>query len=522
MRRLAVLPVLLGALLVPAVAHAGRVAVLADGGRSARLVRAQLVGGLIDGNVDVLSESEYDAAARRLGIVGDGRVSPDGIRRIAAVAAVDAVLHAEIHRHRRHQVVRITFYDAMGDQQLDRTYRLYGGRLKRSDLARLVDFVARKVPAAPSAGGAMTASPPDTGGSSDTGRFGQMASGGSSGGSDTGDGSSARRRDDDARRQRQADQARQQAKADQRRRDDDARRQREAQARRDRAPDVGDADAAWRRTHRRHGDDGFGTGGWAGDDHGRRRSDDLAGATRRLPYISVIATGGGGSRSYHLKGQFTTVDYQTAGLYPVAGAVLDVFPFASAGPFVEGLGLEGSLDRGFLSSQFVDGNGQAQSLQTPVLRWFADLRYRVRVSPDSPWSTAVGLRVGYGATDFSADLANAVFTGVQQSGVRLGLEASQPLAPPYLSLSLVLAAQPFAQPGQAEATAYGPNASAGGFSLRVGLTGGTAAYHRGLVYGVWFDLVSMSDQFKGTGSRDSNASATERYLSVTGGLGYAF
>ncbi len=365
-----------------------------------------------------------------------------------------------------------------------------------------------------------------------------MASGGSGGSSDAG---GDPRRDDDARRQREADQARRQAEADQRRRDaeaaqrrqdaqadqrrqdDAARRRREAQARRDRAPDVGDADAAWRRTHHRHRDDGFGTGGWAGDDQGGHRPDDLVGEpSRRLPYISVIATGGGGSRSYHLKGQFTTVDYQTAGLYPVAGAVIDVFPFSSAGPFVEGLGLEGSLDRGFLTSQFVDGNGQPQSLQTPVLRWFADLRYRVRVSPDSPWSPAVGLRVGYGATDFSADLANAVFTGVHQSGVRLGLEASQPLAPPYLAVSLVLAAQPFAQPGQAEATAYGPNASAGGFSLRVGLTGGTAAYHRGLVYGVWLDLVSMSDQFKGTGSRDSNATASERYLAVTGGLGYAF
>ncbi|RMG20432.1 MAG: hypothetical protein D6729_02875 [Deltaproteobacteria bacterium] len=244
----------------------------------------------------------------------------------------------------------------------------------------------------------------------------------------------------------------------------------------------------------------------------------------RLPVVSVRAVAKTTQRAYSLEGQFTRVNYAMGSFefFPELGLAVDAFPLSTLGGAVEGLGVSGRFTRGFLVSQFADQAGQLQRLDTPVQRWHADLRYLFRFAPAQRASTALGVRLGYGVSEFLVPVANAVFTGVHHGGLRAGLELRQPLFPPFAVLEVRAVALPLVQPGADEARYYGPNASGFGWQVAGGLYGGTRIVGRGIVYGLWGELTGYLDTFQGTGTRDTDARAQESYVSLGMSLGYAY
>ncbi len=484
MRRVAILALLL--VLRPDVAEAGRLVVLQFEGRGpAAEARLSLVRPLlgIDG-LTLVPQRDYVAQAEAAGVGGDELATPSGVRRGAAVAAVDAVIAGRTVRKGNRWHLRLSYYDAEGTRRVHRDYLLVQGRFRANDLQRIVNYIeSRHASSSPAVAEEPPPEPPPP----------------------------------EVQLEPEPEAART-ARVSPTRHDDPAAGPREDRGR-ERERSGG--------RERRGRTSEFGGPDWARDDVRARTARGDLSTTR--PMFSVVLVAGGGNRSYEMVGPETSISYATSGsdsgwvpaLFPEFGVHLEGFPLRDDGPWLGGLGLEGGYSRGFVASYFRVGDS-SQQVKTPVQRIHFDGRFRLRVLSESVHSPEVGVRAGIGFSDFQPEVLNVAFTGVRHTSVRVGIEASQPILPPHLRLETWVVAMPMASPGEAEKHAFGLIAGGSGWAMRLGLAGGVGRAGSGPGWSTWFDRQVIRTEFEGTGTRDDGGTSEEVYYAIHFGAGWAF
>jgi hypothetical protein len=467
--RAAVLGLLAAILLAwPAPARAGRIVVLQfEGDGPAAQARLSLVRALLDvEGLTMVPQRDYVSEASAVGVGPNDLATPSGVRRAAAISAVDGVVAGQMLRRGNAFQVRILYFDGHGEELLSRAYDLVRGEMRADDLGRLTRFIQEK--AGTTAPPVATAPPADA------------------------------PRDPDPW---PADPPPEAAPSDPIAAAEPPPREvtvRDPPP----APELGGTD-------------------WARRDPVApppRRRADTGEAVR--PVISIRVVAGGGNRQYQMEGPRSSVAYATVGLFPEIGFAAEGFPLRGQGRFLEGLGFEGGFSHGFLASRFVV-SGTPINLDTPVRRMHLDGRWRMRLSADSPMAPELGLRAGVGISEFEARVVNAAFTGVRHTGPRIGLEAAQPLAPPWLRAEAWLVALPMSAPGAAEIQAYGAVARGVGWAARFGLSGGMQPIARGINWSAWVERQILNTRFEGVGTRDDGGESSETYIAVHAAVGWA-